>query len=80
MTVRTKSNNRRGRFKLVIFFKQHRLARGFTLYSTAGQDVRGVSSDRFKHLVLQGKFAGKVKWAGIYEVGREVWRWSCFNV
>jgi len=64
----------RGRFKLAIFFIDHRLDRAFTLFSTIGQDVHGKSLKRFKHLVLRGKFAGKVKWAAIYENGQEVWR------
>jgi hypothetical protein len=66
----------RGRYKLVIYFIDHRLDRGFTLFSTRGQDVRGRSLQRFKHLVLKGKFAGQVKWAGIYEEGQEVWQWA----
>lgn len=68
--------NRRGRFKLVVFFKDHRLTRGFTMYSKVGQDRRGISLVRFQDLVLRGKFAGLVKWAGIYEAGLEVWRFS----
>lgn len=66
----------RGRFKLVVFFKDHRLKQGFAIFSKVGQDVRGVSFVRFKNLVLKGKFAGRVKWAGIYEQGKEVWRWQ----
>ena len=66
-----------GRFKLVIFFKDHRLQQGFTIFSKVGQDVRGISLKRFKNLVLKGKFAGRVKWAGIYESGQNVWQWRC---
>ena len=72
---RKAASERRGRYKLVVFFKEHRLRQGFTLYSKVGQDQRGVSVTRFQELVLRGKFAGKVKWAGIYERGVEVWRW-----
>lgn len=73
---RRKATNKRGRFKLVIFFVDHRLERGFTLFSNAGQDARGVSCGRFKELVLRGKFAGKVRWAGLYERGVQVWEFT----
>lgn len=70
---RKRTNDRQGRFKLVVFFKDHRLQRGFTMYSKVGQDRCGVSLERFKNLVLRGRFAGKVKWAGIYERGIQCW-------
>jgi hypothetical protein len=61
---------------LIVFFIDHRLERGFTMFSNVGQDVRGVSVARFKNLVLRGEFAGQVRWAGIYEQGTAVWEFS----
>ena len=77
METSIQKSKTRGRFKLVIYFIDHRLDRGFTIFSNRNQDARGVSVSRFKHLVLHGKFAGQVRWAGIYELGKEVWRIQC---
>lgn len=73
---RRKAGNKRGRYKLVIFFIDHRLDRGFTMFSNAGQDARGISVARFKELVLRGKFSGKVRWAGLYEREVKVWEYT----
>ena len=69
-----KSSKKRGRFKLVVFFVDHQLDRGFTLFSTKKQDQHGRSLKRFQNMILKGKFAGRVRWAGIYENQQEVWR------
>lgn len=71
MNNRSKLN--RGRYKLAIYFKNHRDANGRPKYyhSTKQQDQRGKSIPRFtKKLVLDRR--NQIAWAGLYEDKRQI--------
>ncbi len=63
----------KGRYKLAIFFIDHRIPSGKACchYSTPNQDRYGKSLNRLKYLINGGykKYEGKVDWAAIYENG-----------
>lgn len=57
----------KGAYKLAVFFVDHRHPRGQAYYfnSTKRQDDNGTAKRRLKYLV-DGKWRGKVSWAGLY--------------
>ncbi len=69
--TRLKRTRPQGRYKLAIFFKEHRISTGKACchYSTPKQDQFGRSINRLKYLIDGGykPYADKVDWAAIYE-------------